>query len=113
MLKLSHDKWHWMADKNVVELKELFHENAVFVHMGGYWETERQSSDSLCPSGQVFVRLVRLKSCTGVLCVRWVQREFEDLLAVLIVSLVGGNRRLPTDRKGRGKVPSEYRKKII
>lgn len=42
MLKLSHDKWHWMADKNVVELKELFHENAVFVHMGGYWGTEQE-----------------------------------------------------------------------
>ena len=42
MLKLSHDKWQWMADKNVAELKKLFHENAVFVHMGGYWGTEQE-----------------------------------------------------------------------
>ena len=42
MLQLSHDKWQWMSDKNVAELKELFHENAVFVHMGGYWGTEQE-----------------------------------------------------------------------
>lgn len=42
MLKLSHNKWQWMADKNVGELKQLFHENAVFVHMGGYWGTEQE-----------------------------------------------------------------------
>ena len=35
----------------------------------------------------------------------WVQREFEELLAVLIVSPVGGNGRLPTDREGSGQVP--------
>ena len=39
----------------------------------------------------------------GVLFVRWVQREFEDLLAVLIFSPVGGNKRLPTDRREVGK----------
>ena len=49
-------------------------------------EAEWQSSDSLCPLGQVFWRLVRLKSWSGVLFVRGVQREFEDLLAVLIFS---------------------------
>ena len=39
----------------------------------------------------------------GVLCVRGVQREFEELLAVLIFSPVGGNKRLPTDRREVGK----------
>ena len=31
-----------MSDKNVDVLKELFHEKAVFVHMGGSWGTERE-----------------------------------------------------------------------
>lgn len=35
LLKLSKDKWQWMADKKVEALEELFHEKAVFVHMGG------------------------------------------------------------------------------
>lgn len=39
---LSKQKWQWMADKNVDVLKELFHEKAVFVHMGGSWGTERE-----------------------------------------------------------------------
>ena len=59
-------------------------------------EAEWQSSDSLCPLGQVFWRLVRLKSWPGFNVQRWRQRVFEDLLAVLEVSPVRGNRRLPS-----------------
>ena len=51
-------------------------------------EAEWQSSDSLCPLGQVFGRLVRLKSWPGFNVQRWRQRVFEDLLAVLEVSPV-------------------------
>ena len=31
-----------MSDKNVDALDDLFHERAVFVHMGGSWGTERE-----------------------------------------------------------------------
>lgn len=44
IIKLSKDKWQWMADKNVDVLEDLFHEKAVFVHMGGSWGTEREIS---------------------------------------------------------------------
>lgn len=44
IIKLSKDKWQWMADKNVDVLSKLFHEKAVFVHMGGSWGTERELS---------------------------------------------------------------------
>ena len=37
IIKLSKDKWEWMAEKNVDTLSKLFHEKAVFVHMGGSW----------------------------------------------------------------------------
>jgi hypothetical protein len=37
VLKLSKDKWQWMADKNVDKLKDLFDDKSVFVHMGGSW----------------------------------------------------------------------------
>ena len=42
IIKLSKDKWQWMSDKNVDALGDLFHEKAVFVHMGGSWGTERE-----------------------------------------------------------------------
>jgi len=42
IIQLSKDKWQWMADKNVDVLSQLFHEKAVFVHMGGSWGTEQE-----------------------------------------------------------------------
>lgn len=37
IVDLSNSKWQWMSDKNVDRLKDLFHDSAQFVHMGGYW----------------------------------------------------------------------------
>ena len=35
VLSLSRQKWLWMSERNVDALAALFHEKAVFVHMGG------------------------------------------------------------------------------
>jgi hypothetical protein len=40
--ELSKHKWQWMADKNVDKLRELFHNDARFVHMSGSWGTDRE-----------------------------------------------------------------------
>ncbi len=37
VIDLSREKWHWMSERNVDTLDALFHEKAVFVHMGGSW----------------------------------------------------------------------------
>ena len=42
IIKLSKDKWQWMADKNVGPLDSLFHEKSMFVHMGGSWGKQRE-----------------------------------------------------------------------
>ena len=42
IIDLSKEKWQWMADKNADLLEDLFHEKAVFVHMGGSWGKERE-----------------------------------------------------------------------
>lgn len=42
VIKLSKDKWQWMADKNVDSLAALFDEKSVFVHMSGSWGKERE-----------------------------------------------------------------------
>jgi len=42
IIKLSKDKWQWMADKKVDDLANLFHNKAVFVHMGGSMNREQE-----------------------------------------------------------------------
>lgn len=34
ILALSDQKWRWMSERDVAALEDLFHEDAVFVHMG-------------------------------------------------------------------------------
>jgi hypothetical protein len=42
IIKLSKDKWQWMADKKADTLGNFFHDKAMFVHMGGSWGKERE-----------------------------------------------------------------------
>lgn len=42
IIKLSKDKWQWMADKKTDTLATLFHNKAVFVHMGGNMSREQE-----------------------------------------------------------------------
>lgn len=42
LIALSKQKWQWMADLNIDLLKNLFHEKAVFVHMGATMNKEQE-----------------------------------------------------------------------
>ncbi len=42
VINLSKEKWLWMAERRVDTLEALFHEKAVFVHMGGSWGKEQE-----------------------------------------------------------------------
>ena len=42
LIDISNQKWDWMSEKNADKLAELFHENAMFVHMGGSWGKEQE-----------------------------------------------------------------------
>ena len=42
VIHLSKEKWRWMSECNIGFLDALFHEEAVFVHMGGSWGKERE-----------------------------------------------------------------------
>ena len=37
VIALSKEKWQWMSERKADLLDELFHEQSVFVHMGGTW----------------------------------------------------------------------------
>ena len=42
VINLSKEKWRWMSERKVVSLSALFHEKAVFVHMGGTMSREQE-----------------------------------------------------------------------
>jgi len=42
VIDLSKQKWGWMAARDVDALEALFHDKAVFVHMGGTWGKEQE-----------------------------------------------------------------------
>lgn len=42
ILNISKTKWQWMSERNIDSLQTLFHDNAVFVHMGGAMNKEQE-----------------------------------------------------------------------
>jgi hypothetical protein len=42
VISLSKEKWTWMSERNVESLAALFHEKAVFVHMGGTMSRDQE-----------------------------------------------------------------------
>jgi Domain of unknown function (DUF4440) len=44
LIRLSKQKWDWMADKNVDSLNALFDDKAMFIHMGGTWGKAQELS---------------------------------------------------------------------
>ena len=42
IINISKEKWRWMSEREVDSLDALFHEKAVFVHMGGSWGKEQE-----------------------------------------------------------------------
>jgi len=85
IIRLSRDKWQWMADKNVDSLHTLFDNKSMFVHMGGSWGKEQEIN--VIKSGGIWYKkagaysvLVNIIGNTAILL------NDIDLLAV-----VGGN----------------------
>jgi 4-carboxymuconolactone decarboxylase len=42
LINLSREKWRWMSERNIDALDALFHEKAMFVHMGGNMTKEHE-----------------------------------------------------------------------
>lgn len=54
VIKLSKDKWQWMADKNVDKLAVLFHDKSKFVHMSGTWKKDEELD--IIKTGRIWYR---------------------------------------------------------
>ena len=62
IISLSKLKWRWMADKNVDSLNTLFHEKAVFVHMGGSWGKDQEIR--VIKSGAIWYKYADIEKTT-------------------------------------------------
>jgi len=85
IINLSKDKWQWMADKNTDALDKLFHEKAVFVHMGGSWGKEREIN--IIKSGGIWYK----KADIHEVSVNIIDNTAILLNRIDLLAVVGGN----------------------
>jgi hypothetical protein len=85
ILKLSKDKWQWMSDKNADALTKLFHEKAVFVHMGGAWGTDRELD--IIKGGGIWYKKADIHEAS----VKFIDNTAILLNRITLLAVVGGN----------------------
>jgi hypothetical protein len=85
LINLSKQKWQWMSERKVDSLDALFHEKAVFVHMGATM-TKTQELDVI-KSGGIHYKTVEIQEAS----VRFVDKTAVLLNKIRLVAVVGGN----------------------
>lgn len=85
LLKLSKDKWQWMSEKKVDVLTELFHEKAVFVHMGGTM-SKTQELETI-RSGGIHYKEAQIRKASA----RIIGSTAIVMNTIRLVAVVGGN----------------------
>ena len=85
IINLSKEKWQWMSDKNVDVLNNLFHEKAVFVHMGGSWGKEQEIN--VIKSGGIWYK----KADIHEVSVNIIDNTVILLNRIDLLAVVGGN----------------------
>jgi len=85
IIKLAKDKWQWMSDKNAEVLANLFHEKAVFVHMGGSWGKEQEIN--IIKSGGIWYK----KADIHEVSVNIIDNTAILLNRIDLLAVVGGN----------------------
>jgi hypothetical protein len=85
LINLSKEKWHWMSERKVDSLDALFHEKAVFVHMGATM-TKTQELEVI-KSGTIQYKTVEIQEAS----VRFIDKTAVLLNKIRLVAVVGGN----------------------
>lgn len=85
LIDLSRQKWQWMAEKDVNSLNELFHENAMFVHMGGTMNKEHELNT--IRSGGIHYKHADIQETS----VQFVGTTAIVLDKIRLTAIVGGN----------------------
>jgi hypothetical protein len=85
LLTLSKDKWRWMSERKLDELEALFHEEAVFVHMGG--TMSRAQELDVIKTGRIHYKSAEIREAS----VRVIGTTAIVLNRIRLVAVVGGN----------------------
>jgi hypothetical protein len=86
VINLSKEKWRWMSEREVDSLDALFHEEAVFVHMGGTMSRDQELE--VIRSGAIHYKEVDIQEVS----VRFIGTTTAILLnKIRLVAVVGGN----------------------
>ncbi len=86
IISLSKEKWRWMSERKVDSLAALFHEEAVFVHMGGTMSKDEELA--VISSGGIHYKNVDIQEAS----VRFIGTTTAILLnKIRLVAVVGGN----------------------
>jgi hypothetical protein len=85
LINLSKQKWQWMSERKVDSLDVLFHEKAVFVHMGATM-TKTQELEVI-RSGGIQYKTVEIQEAS----VRFIDKTAVLLNKIRLVAVVGGN----------------------
>jgi 4-carboxymuconolactone decarboxylase len=85
IIEISKKKWQWMSEKKVDVLGKLFHENAVFVHMGGSWGKEQELN--IIKSGGIWYKKADIQEAS----VQVIDDTAILLNKITLLAVVGGN----------------------
>lgn len=85
IIQVSKMKWQWMAEKKIDSLDQLFHENAMFIHMGGSM-SKKQELDVI-KSGGIHYKQTDIQEVT----VKTVGNTVILYNKIKLVAVVGGN----------------------
>jgi hypothetical protein len=85
VISLSKEKWRWMSERNIDALSGLFHEDAVFVHMGG--TMSRSQELEVIKSGGIHYKQADIQEVS----VKIIGTTAILLNRIRLVAVVGGN----------------------
>ncbi|NOU77499.1 DUF4440 domain-containing protein [Paenibacillus sp. LMG 31459] len=83
--ELSKKKWNWMINRQVEDLSNLFHEKAVFVHMGATFSKNEEIE--VIKSGSILYKNVDIQETS----VRIIGTTAILLNKIRLIAVVGGN----------------------
>ena len=85
VIDLSKEKWRWMSERKMDSLAALFHEKAVFVHMGATMSKDQELN--VIRSGEIQYKDMDVQEAS----VRFIGRTAILLNKIRLVAIVGGN----------------------
>ena len=85
IIAVSRQKWQWMSHRQIEPLQELFHDAAIFVHMGATMTKDEEIE--VIRSGQIHYKDIEIEETS----VRVINTTAILLNKLQLVAVVGGN----------------------